>query len=190
MKKKAIRRIYLKDFRIISRAISTYEDLPLLVDHIAKLMVELFKVKGCSILLLDERENQLFRVSTAGVSEEYLNKGPLYVDPKHSVLVKGKPVFIKDVKTDPRVQYPEAATKEGIVSMLSIPIKFHQTAVGVIRIYHSEAWELHEDDLDSFAVIGELLGLVIEYNGIKNFFDQVKLSLDRLPPRLLEGLYS
>ncbi len=34
-----------------------------------------------------------------------------------------KPVFVEDIQIDPRVQYPEAATKEGIVSMLSVPIK-------------------------------------------------------------------
>lgn len=187
MSKKAIRRIYLKDFRVISRAVSTYEDLPLLLEHIAKLIVSLFKIKGCSIMLFDERDKQLFRVSSVGVSEEYLNKGPLYVDPKHSALVKGAPVFIQDVLHDPRVQYPEDAAKEGIVSMLSIPIKFRDAVVGVMRIYHSEIWELHEDDLDSFCVIAEQLGLLIEYNGLKNFFDHVKLGLDRLPPRLLGG---
>jgi len=188
MTKKTGRRIYLKDFRIISRAISTYEDIPLLFDHIAKLIVELFKVKGCSLMLFDEREKQLFRVSSVGVSEEYLNKGPIYVDPKYSALAKGEPVFIKNVLNDPRVQYPEEAAKEGIASILSIPIKFRNVVVGIMRIYHSEAWDLHEDDLDSFCVIADHLGLVIEYNGLKNFFEHVKLGFDRLPPRLLEGL--
>jgi len=138
-------------------------------------------------MLLDEREQQFFRISSNGVSQEYLDKGPLFADDKFRVFMEGKPVFVKDVADDPRVQYPEAALKENIRSILTVPIKFRTTTTGILRIYNHEMWDLHEDDLDSFCVIGEQLGLLLEYNGLKNFFEMVKAGIDRLPPRLLEG---
>jgi len=187
MNKEIKRKIYLNEFKAVARAISTYENLPLLLEHLSKLMTKFFKVKGCSIMLFDEREKQLFRVSSFGVSEEYLKKGPLFVDEKYRSFMKGETVFIKDVRNDSRVQYPEAAAKEGIVSILTVPIVFRGTVVGIMRIYNSKLWDIHEDDLDSFCVIADHLGLLIEYNGLKNFFEMVKMAVDHLPLRLLKN---
>jgi hypothetical protein len=100
----------------------------------------------------------------------------------------GRPVFIRRVQDDFRVQYLDAAVKEGIVSMLSIPIKSRDAIIGLMRIYHGEPLELHEDDIDSLTLLLMQLGLVIENIGLKNFVEQVKIGMGNLPPRLLEGL--
>ena len=196
MDKKLEKMIDLKAFKTLIRAISTYEDLPLLFHHLTKIITRFFEFKGCSLMLFDEREKQLFRVSSYGVSQQYMNKGALFADNKCDVIRKtcscedcpfmeGETVFIKNVKEDPRIQYPDAALKEGIVSILTVPIKFRGISIGIMRIYNNEQWELHDDDLDSFISIADLLGLLIEYNGLRNFFDTIKTGVDQLPPRLL-----
>ena len=83
------------------------------------------------------------------------------------------------------MQYPEAVIKEGIASILTVPIKFRTSVTGILRIYSGERWKLHDDDLDSFCMLGEQIGLLLEYNGLNNFFEMVKAGIDRLPPRLL-----
>ena len=187
MNHNAKRKIHLNEFKAISRAISTYEDLNLLSAHMAEHMCRSFEVKGCSIMLFDERQKQLFRVSSYGVSEEYLQKGPVLLDEKYTAFVTGEPVFIENFQNDPRVQYPEAAAKEGLKSMLSVPIKYKNAPIGLIRIYNNEIWNLNPDDLDSFCLLAEYMGLVIENNGLKNFLDKVKLAMETLPLRMLEG---
>ncbi len=187
MSQEPVRRFYLKEFKAISHAISTYEDLDLLINHIAEGTARTFKAKGCCIMLFDDRENQLFTVSSYGISEEYLRKGPLFVDKRLSPFVTGEPIFIEDVQNDPRIQYPEAAKKEGIVSILSIPIKFRRTAIGMIRIYHEDLKRFNEEDIDTLRVLSAHLGLVIENNGLKNFLDKVKMAMESLPARMLEG---
>ena len=179
------RRIAIKDFKTICRAIATYEDLDLLFNHFVEVISRAFNVKGCSLLLFDEHEKQLIRVSSFGISKTYLNKGPVFMDDKESAFVKCEPVFVEDMQNDPRVQYPEAAAKEGFVSMLSIPIRSREAVVGVFRMYFDETRTIHEEDVDSLCVLTELLGLVIENNGLKNFLEQVKMALDSLPTRLL-----
>jgi len=136
-------------------------------------------------MLFDENEQQLFAVGSYGISEEYLEKGPIFVDDKHTSFVTGKPVFIENMQEDTRVQYPEFAKKEGIVSMLSIPIQFRGVAIGLIRIYHNQTTSIHKEDVDALSVMAEHLGLVIENNGLKNFLDQVKTAIGSLPPRML-----
>jgi len=181
------RKIHLADFKSISRAITAYEDLNLLADHMTERICRSFEVKGCSIMLFDERERQLFRVSSYGVSEEYLQKGPVLIDKKYTAFVTGEPVFIENFQNDLRVQYPEAAAKEGIISMLSVPIQYKDAPIGIIRIYNDEIWELDPEDLDSFCLLAEYMGLVIENNGLKNFLDKVKSAMETLPLRMLEG---
>lgn len=186
MIQKQERKFYLKHFRSICHAIATYEDLNMLTDHLSEGTCRRFKAKGCSIMLLDESDNQLHHVSSYGISEEYLSKGPLFMDEKESAFFRGEPVFVEDMQHDPRVQYPQAAAKEGIVAMLSIPIKCRQTIIGVIRIYHNEPRTIHDEDIETLCIMSENLGLVIENHGLKNFLEGVLASLESLPPRLLE----
>ncbi len=182
------RKIHLKEFKALIRAISGYEELHILAVHLAGHLCRSFEVKGCSIMLFDEREGQLFRVSSHGISEEYLEKGPIFVDDKYTAFVTGEPVFIEDFQNDPRVQYPEAAKKEGIVSMLSVPIKYRNAAMGLIRIYHSKPWRPDPEDLDSFCLLAEHMGMVIENSGLKNFLEKVVSAMETLPLRMLKGL--
>ena len=167
---------------------STYEDFTLLTGHLVEGICMSFKVKACSLLLYDDREQQLFHVSDHGLSRKYLDKGTIVVDDRYCAFFSGQPIFIENLQTDPRAQYPAAAAEEGLVSMLSVPIKFRTETIGILRIYNDEAWTIHPDDVESFCSLGEHLGLVIELNGLKNFLDQVKGSLASLPLRMLGDL--
>jgi signal transduction protein with GAF and PtsI domain len=181
------RRFDLKEFKAISRAISTYEDLTILMDHMVEGMARAFKVKGASIMLYDETEGQLFRVASYGLSETYLKKGPLLLGEQDDAFVKGEPSFVPDMQNDPRIQYPEAAWAENIRSMYSFPVKSRKAVVGLLRIYHGETFALHPDDLDSISVMSLLLGLVIEENGLRNFLQTVSGAIANLPPRMRQG---
>lgn len=181
------RKFYLKQFKAISNAIATYEDFNLLANHLVEGICRTFKVKGSSIMILDESERQLFRVSSYGISEHYLNKGPVFVDRKFCSLDTGNVEIVQDMLNDKRIQYPDAAREEGIVSMMAIPIKFRKNPIGVIRIYHDQPLMLHEEDVESICVLANQLGVVIETNGLKNFADQIRLAIESLPTRMFKG---
>lgn len=182
-------RITLREFKAISSAISSYEDINLLGRHLVEGICRAFKVKGCSIFLVDDREKQLFRVSTFGLSENYLTKGPMHVDDSSTEFSTGDSVYIEDTQNDPRIKYPKEAKDEGILSMLSVPIKTKNTVVGLLKIYNDSPLELHEEDLDSFRVLAKQVGIAIENNGLKNFLDGIKMAIESLPLRMLSGLY-
>lgn len=181
-------KIHFKEFKAISRSILAYDDLNLLTSHLVERICSSLKVMGCSVMLYDDREGQLFRVASCGVSETYLNKGPIFVDEKYCAFVTESPVFIEDFQNDARIQYPEEARAEGITSMLSVPVKYRKALLGVIRIYHDQVWHPNEDDLDAFSLLADYMGLVIENNGLKNFLDKVKYAMESLPLRMLKGL--
>jgi len=184
------RRINFRAFKVLCREMSTYEDLNTLFNDLVELICRSFEVKACAILLYDERVQELFHVATYGISDEYLSKGPIPFRLEDNPLKKGEAICIDDMSRDQRVLYPEAAKLEGFKVMLCFPIFCRKDIIGMIRVYHHESLQLAEYDMDSFAVLNRLLGLVIEHHGMKNFIDAVKSSFSSLPLRMLEGLGS
>ena len=103
-------------------------------------IVKLLNVKACTIFLLDKNLNKLNVSASHGLSEAYLRKGPLDADKSIAETLGGQIVLILDMSSDTRVQYPEEAKREGIVSVLSVPISVKDQMIGVLRIYTSECW--------------------------------------------------
>jgi len=123
-----------------SRAVSSSLNLPQVLSTIVRQATEVMGMKASSIRLLDE-ERRFLEVSAAfGLSEAYLTKGK--VDPQRGEMdrlaLQGKPVALLDATIDPRFQYPEEARKEGICSVLSVPMMLLDRAIGVLRVYSGE----------------------------------------------------
>ena len=185
MSQKWERKFYLAEFRSITHVLSLHSELPVLISHMVEGICRTFALQGASIMLYDEGEKQLFNVGSYGISEEYLTKGPVLVNQQYSSFFTGEPVLIEDLQHDPRILYPKEANKENLHSMLSIPIKSRGAITGIIRLYHSEPIHLHDQDVESISVLAELLGLVIENHGLRNFLEEVKVAIHNLPSRFL-----
>ncbi len=181
------RKINLPQFRAISHAISTYEDIILLGRNICESICRTFGIKASSVLVFDDREKELYYVCSEGLSAEYLEKQPVYIEGKFKEFTEGNPVLFQNFQIDERVEKPDAAVKEGIVSMLSFPIKHRHDVVGLLKLYNTEEWMIHQDDQDSISVLAEQFGLVIENNGLKNFLDEVRAVMANLPLRMTGG---
>jgi GAF domain-containing protein len=92
-------------------------------------------MRGALIRLMNEKTGTLDLVATWGLSDEFLNKGPVYAEKSISEALQGKTVIIEDVASDRRLQYRQALIDEGIASMLSVPVKSRQEVIGVMRLY-------------------------------------------------------
>lgn len=182
------RKIYLPQFRGISHAISTYEDVNLLGRHIVESICMTFDIMAASVLVFDDREKELYYVCSHGLSADYLRKKPEYVEGKLEEFITGKPVFFEDFQNDSRLKHKEGAKKEGIVCMLSFPIKCRKDVVGLLKLYNNYNWMIHEEDRESINILAEQFGLVIENNGLKNFLSEVRAVMATLPLRMLEGI--
>ena len=82
---------------------------------------------------------------------------------------------VYDVGDDPRIQYPEAAKKEGIASILSVPIMIGDEAIGAIRVYTAEKWEFTLNDVNFVQALAQIAGILIEmsrlYKGQSEYID-------------------
>ncbi|MHC4070212.1 MAG: PP2C family protein-serine/threonine phosphatase [Planctomycetota bacterium] len=119
------------------------------LDRLAEAAVRVTAVKACSIRLLDEDAGDLKMRSTYGLSEEYQNKGAVSKeDPVVKAAFEGQAVVLDDMRVDGRVKYRQATIKEGLVSQLTVAMKFREKPIGVLRLYSPKPKRFEEDDIN------------------------------------------
>ena len=146
----------------ITGAISATKDPEDVVALIVESVKTTLDVKGCSLFLVNRKTDELALAGAYGLSKEYLNKGP--ISSLHSIaesLSEG-PVAIYDVADDPRIQYPQEAIKEGIASIMSLPIIIHNSVIGALRVYTAERWEFTLEDVNLVQAVAQIAGMAIE----------------------------
>lgn len=155
------------------------EEVTLLIAESVKTALE---AKGCALLLFNRKTNQLELAAHFGLSEEYVNKGPLSAAHSISSSLRDGPVLIHDVMDDPRIQYPEEAKKEGISSILSVPIFVRQKPIGALRVYSAEPWEASLEQVNLVQAIAQIAGMALEmsrlYKGLKDSIEILKAKRD------------
>lgn len=138
--------------------------------------------KGSMLFLLNRETNELEVGAAFGLSEEYINKGPLSALKSITASLKDGPVAIYDVSDDPRIQYPEAARKEGIASILSVPITVRGRTIGALRVYTAEPWEFTLGDVNFVQAMANMAGMAIDmakyYKGLKDSIEILKTLRD------------
>jgi len=146
----------------VSRSLSKSKD----PEEIIRLTVESIKsaldIKGCALFLVNRESKELEVAASAGLSTEYLNKGTISALRSIADSLQDGPVAVYDVSDDPRIQYPEAAKKEGIASILSVPIMLGDEAIGAVRAYTAEKWEFTLDDVNFVQALAQIAGILIE----------------------------
>jgi GAF domain-containing protein len=135
-------------------------------------VTEAMKMKASSILLVDEKKRTLEFVASYGLSETYLNRGPLSSEKSVDETLAGRPVVITDIKTDKRVQYKKEKEREGIVSILSVPIKTKEKVIGVMRLYSGIRREFTEDEVMLATALAYLGGLAIRNASLYTLVEQ------------------
>jgi signal transduction protein with GAF and PtsI domain len=167
----------------ITKAISVLRDPDEIVLVTVEGICSALKVKGCALFLLNPKHQKLELAGSFGLSEEYLRKGP--VNALRSIpgaLEDQQPVGIFDVTDDPRIQYPQAAVKEGIASILSVPISTARKLIGCMRIYTAEPWEFTLNDVNFVQAVAQLVGMALELcrvnHGLKESIDILKTMRD------------
>lgn len=155
-------------------------------EEVALMTVESIKTalgaKGCSLFLVNRKTNELELVTSFGLSDEYLNKGPVSALQSIAQALEEGPVAIADVMDDPRIQYPEEARKEGIASILSVPVMSAGNIVGAMRVYTAEPWEFTLEDVNFVQALAQIAGMAINMarytKGLKGSIDIMKTMRD------------
>lgn len=150
-------RIFLK----LAASISESLDVKTILQAMTQDLVKSLRLKAAAVQLLDEDKRSLKRVACFGLSEKYLNKGPIVADKNMAEALKGKTIAIKDVSKDTGIQYKKEKKEEGIVSMLYVPIRSKDDVIGVLIVYSGRQREFMEDEILLVTALAYQGGLAI-----------------------------
>ncbi len=169
-------------FKVVFRAIAKSDNLEILANHLTQLLVAALEIKGCTLFALNQENEELEVLASFGLSMKYLNKGPLLTRKSIGATLKKQPIIIRDITASDQLQYPDDAKDEGIGAIVSVPIQFYNKVIGALRLYHHEAWEISERDIDSLLVLAENIGLAMTYTRLLNAFKTIEHAVHEVQP--------
>ena len=108
--------------------------------------------------------SDVYKRQTQSVSEAYNKKPPIKLGEgvAGKVALEKKPMIIPDVCNDPYYRNKEIAEKEGLCSLVSLPLMVRGKIVGVLNLYTSKPREFHDDDIKTLTTIANQAAVVIE----------------------------
>jgi len=129
-----------------------------IVENVAKAM----GAKACSLTLLSPDKKLLFHVAAWGLSDWFVKMGPLSADKSIPKVLDGNPVAVLDATSDERIQYPEQVEKEGIASILSVPMMLREEIIGEVRVYTADPRRFSEADMHFVSAVANLGAIALE----------------------------
>ncbi len=167
-------------------------DLPHVLNQLVTSITRSLEAKGASIRLLDKTGAQLEIAAAYGLSQKYLEKGPVVVDhsPIDQEALRGRPIIVEEATTDQRFQYPAEIVAEGIHAVLCAPLTGRRGPLGVLRVYGWRPGSFNTKDAEFVLTIARQGALSIEnamaYTELRNI-DQTKSQFVRTVTHELRG---
>jgi GAF domain-containing protein len=144
---------YLRLFIDITKIITASLDPKEVFDLIVTKIPPIVPVDAATIRLLDPSRQKLVLEAASGLSDTYLNRGP--IDAEESVLsaLEGTPIAISDAANDLHINYPEAAHREGLQSILVAPIPIRGKINGILRLLTRTRREFNPLEIEFVAAL-------------------------------------
>lgn len=184
MKRKALQ---LETLSQVSETVASSRIIEDVLQLIVTMTAQMMGSKICSIMLLDGENGELRIAATQSLSEQYRRKPNLKIGQSISgrAVQERRPIIVADVTKEQDYMYRDLAAKEGLVSLLSMPMLVRDKAVGVINSYTSVPHTFAPEDVRLMQAIANQAAIAIEHATLmeKSFEMQEALAVRKLLDR-------
>jgi len=148
----------------ISKAIASDVYLEDVLRLVVTVIAELMDSNICSLMLLDEKKKELVIRATQSISDEYNKKPHLKVGEGIAgrVMQINKPLTVLDVTKEKEYKHKDIAKKEGLCSLLCVPLAVKGKVIGVINCYTSKPHEFSETETNILSSVAHQAAVAIE----------------------------
>ena len=147
----------------VSEAITSPLYLDEMLDLVVDMAAQVTRAKATSLMLLND-EDELILHAAHGVSEAYREKAPLKLGEGvvGRVAERGEPAVLANVGEAPRYRYGELARREGLRSLLCVPLQVRERVIGVLNSYTGERHAFSAQEVELFQTLANQTALAIE----------------------------
>jgi GAF domain-containing protein len=167
----------LRIFDTVGNALNSPSDTAGMLAQVARSVVEHLDVRGCHFRLLSRDRKRLEHVAAHGLSEGFLEKGPVDAERSVAEALEGRLVMVADCARDPRIQYPRAFVEEGLSSMLVVPLTAREQVIGVMRLFTAEQREFDEQELEVVETVADMAAAAIVHSMFQQILRHVSQSI-------------
>ena len=148
----------------IGQAINSTVNLDDALQVIAREASALMNAKMCSLLLLDQSGEWLDLRASSGAGEAYIKKPRLSAEESlvGVVVRRRKSLQVENVQSSSRYQNVDVARREGLMSLVSVPLMFGEQAIGALNVYKGERYTFSNEEMRILNALAELSALAIE----------------------------
>jgi len=148
----------------IGRTINSTLNLDDALKVITREAAQLMEARMCSLRLLDEQREWLDLHASFGAGKAYLQTARLSVEESllGVVIRRRKPLQVENVQTSSRYQNIAVAKREGLVSLLSVPLLFNEEAIGALNVYTGQPHSFSNEEIRIVCALAELSAIAIE----------------------------
>jgi signal transduction protein with GAF and PtsI domain len=148
----------------VGQVIASGRYLEEMLQLIVRMIAELMQARVCSIMLVDLQKKELVLKAAKCSSDEYWHRPNLKIGKSLvSRVVKEKaPLIVRDVTEEKEYVYPELAKKEGVRSLVSVPMILKDHVTGVINVYSAEERIFSNEDLRVLSMVADQAAVAFE----------------------------
>ena len=148
----------------VSRTINSTLNLEEALRAITREACVLMRARMCSLMMLDESREWLDLRASHGAGEAYLKKPRLSVEESFLGVVarRKKPMQLENVRTSSHYQNVELARREGLISLLSVPLLFSGQVIGTLNVYTGKPYNFSNEEIRILGALAELSAIAIE----------------------------
>ena len=148
----------------VSRTINSTLNLDEALSVITREACQLMNARMSSLMLVDDAGAHLELRASHGAGEAYTQKPPLSIAESllGMVVRRRKPIQIENVQTSYQYQHVDIARREGLVSLVSVPLVFSDTAIGTLSVYTGSPYSFSNEEVRILSALAELSAIAIQ----------------------------
>lgn len=149
----------------VGQTINSSLTLETILNVVVRESCELIGGKVSSIMLFDELDNQALQVkATFGGGAAYSDRErKIFLEDSIMGIVirRAKPLQVANIYESHRYQNTEMARSEGLVSLLSVPLKNADQILGTLNVYKGVTHSYSNEEVDCVSALAELTAIAI-----------------------------
>jgi GAF domain-containing protein len=148
----------------VSKTITSSQYLDEMLHLIVSMVAETMNAPVCTIMLLDEKKQELSIKATQSHSQAYAKKPNIKVHKSliGRVVLERQPLLIRNVTEEKSYVYQELAKQEGLCSLVAVPMMIKDRVIGVFNLYTSKERSFSQEEIQLISTFANQAAVAIE----------------------------